>query len=76
MGKTAKPRDARNEGVSRVLLDGLQKKERLLVVYMVLIRWEIQKLWLENQIVRATLFVELQKTWPVKFSATLFSLFS
>ena len=35
----AKPRDARNEGgmrvaicVSRVLLDGLQKKERLLVV--------------------------------------------
>ena len=28
---------------------------------MVLIRWEIQKLWLENQIVRATLFVELQK---------------
>ena len=37
-----------------------RKKERLLVVYMVLIRWEIQKLWLENQIVRA-LFVELQK---------------
>ena len=59
--RAAKPQDARNEGVSRVLLDGLQKKERLLVVYMVLIRWEIQKLWLENQIVRATLFVELQK---------------
>ena len=37
------------------------RKKRLLVVYMVLIRWEIQKLWLENQIVRATLFVELQK---------------
>ena len=59
--RAVKPQDARNEGVSRVLLDGLQKKERLLVVYMVLIRWEIQKLWLENQIVRAILFVELQK---------------
>ena len=32
---------------------------------MVLITWEIQKLWLENQIVRATPFVELQNPWSV-----------
>ena len=51
------------------------KRAKMLSLWCLPFAWGMRKFWLENEIVRATLFGELQKTWAVILGHGIFLLF-